>query len=128
MKSISTLAALALLAFAAGTANAQAVDPCAAKQVTNAAIIAKAQAAKTAPARKKIIQAALDADPANAICLIDLAIQMNQNIEPAAGPEGTGQDFGAGTTPPAENPNQLNQGTNGNPASPASPAPAGPTL
>jgi len=135
MKSIATFAAAAAL-LTVGVANAQTAAStkapatnnvpaeCAAKLTQNAATIAKAQAAKTAEERAKIIRAAINEDPNNAVCLVDLALQTNLNIEPAAGPDDTGAggpDFTDGTTPPAENPNQLNENTGGNPASPVVP-------
>jgi hypothetical protein len=137
MKSITTLAVVALLA-TVSVANAQTskstnkaaptdkiVDECAPKQAANAEVISKAQAAKTAAERKKILKAAIDADPANAVCLIDMAMQaqlaLNTNIQPAAGPDQSGPDISDGTNPPAENPNQLNVPTNAPASSPAAP-------
>lgn len=133
MKSITTVATLALIA-AATLANAAPVKPvpgkpvdiCVANQVANAAIIAKAQAAKTPEERKAILDAAIKANPANAVCIADLALQLaqaNSNISPAAGPEegGTDADFGTGTGDPAENPNQLNQPAGSGTNSPAAP-------
>ena len=133
MKTIYTLAAVALLA--AGAANAQSAqnaDICAQNLIANSKIITKAQAATTAAARKAILKAAIDANPANAVCIADLALQMTTatNVNPAAGPEDFGGDVPTttdGNTPPAENPNQLNQ-PNGTPStSPAAPAPVIPT-
>lgn len=128
MKSIYTVAAIALLAVA--SANAQAPrDICVENQAANAAVIARAQAAATAAERKAILKAAIDANPANAVCIADLALQMGMaaNIDPAAGPEEFGNEANVpnttdGTTPPAENPSQLNQGTDTGGASPASPS------
>jgi hypothetical protein len=130
MKSFYTLAAIAFVTAAAGTANAQAQrELCAANQTRNAAVISAAQAAKTPAERLAILKKAIDADPRNAPCIADLALQLSlsSNVNPAAGPE----EFGAagevptttdGTPAPAENPNQLNQ-PNGTPsASPAAPA------
>lgn len=127
MKSIYVLAAAAMIV--AGSANAQqARDICETNKAANAAVIARAQAAATPAERQAILKKAIDANPANAVCIADLALQLGlaTNVNPAAGPE----EFGApdvgnttdGSTPPAENPNQLNQGAGGNPASPAAPA------
>jgi hypothetical protein len=129
MKSIYTLAAMTVLA--AGSAYAQPAprDLCAANQAANAAVIARAQAAETPAARQAILKQAIDANPANAVCIADLALQLGlaANVDPAAGPE----EFGgaaeiAGTTDgvaaPAENPNQLNQGATPGSASEAVPA------
>lgn len=141
MKSIATLAVVALLATTSAV-NAQTkstnkavptdkpVDMCVLKQTANAEIISKAQAAKTPAERRAILKAAIDADPANAVCLTDMALQMQlamgNNIQPAAGPEDfSGQDIADGTNPPVENPNQLNQPTDTDGSSPATPAPSG---
>ncbi|RYG61372.1 MAG: hypothetical protein EON60_03785 [Alphaproteobacteria bacterium] len=128
MKSIYTLAAVALLVAATAQAQTAPRDICVANQTANAAVIARAQAAATPEERKAILKAAIDANPANAVCIADMALQMSlaANIDPAAGPE----EFGAaevpgttdGTAAPAENPSQLNQGTDGDTASPAVPA------
>ncbi len=128
MKSIYTLAAIAMFA----TASAQAQTPkdiCADNQTANAAVIARAQAAATPAARQAILKAAIDANPANAVCLADMALQMSLvgNVDPAAGPEEFGNANNVpnttdGTAAPAENPSQLNQSTDTNPASPSAPA------
>ena len=123
MKSIYTLAAVAMLAAGAVQAQAQAPkrdDICAENQTANAAVIARAQAAATPEERKAILKAAIDANPANAVCIADLALQMGlaANIDPAAGPEEFGApDLAEGTPAPSENPNQLNQDGNGGSAS-----------
>ena len=128
MKSILTLAAVAAVAIGmnahAQTAGQDSI--CEANYTANAAVIAKAQAAATPAERKKILQTAINANPANAFCIADLALQMSLNIEPAAGPEEFGGDTPTttdGTTPPAENPSQLNEGSTTGSASPVS-APA----
>ncbi|PZP39267.1 MAG: hypothetical protein DI585_04670 [Pseudomonas fluorescens] len=128
MKSIYTLAALSLLA--AGAVVAQPAAPkdiCAANQAANATVIARAQAAATAAERQAILKAAIDANPANAVCIADLALQMSLavNVDPAAGPEefaGEVPTTTDGNTVPAENPSQLNQGQTTTPASPAAPS------
>ncbi|RYG61979.1 MAG: hypothetical protein EON60_01530 [Alphaproteobacteria bacterium] len=129
MKSIFTLAAVTMLL--AATAQAQAParrDTCAANQTANAAVVARAQAAATAAERLAILKAAIDANPANAVCIADMALQMGlaANIDPAAGPETFGEtsvpNTTEGTAAPAENPSQLNQGTGTTPASPSAPA------
>ena len=130
MKSMYTVATIALLAAASiGNAQAKPVDPCAVNQAANAAIIAKAQAAKTPAERKAILDAAIKANPANAVCIADLALQVAQastGISPAAGPEeGFAGDVPGttdGTPAPTENPNQLNQGAGAGTNSPAAPA------
>lgn len=127
----ATVATIALMSVA-GMVNAQAVTKpapaaapvskqaqvCTVKQTANAELLAKAQAAKTAAARLAILKAAIDADPENAPCIADLALQMAMagGISPAAGPDDT-VGFGIEGGAPGENPNQLNQIT-----SPAAPA------
>ncbi len=129
MKSSYTLAAVAMLATATAQAQTAARDVCAVNQSSNAAVIARAQAAATAAERQAILKAAIDANPANAVCLADMALQMSvaTNVNPAAGPE----EFGTvanvpnttdGTPAPAENPSQLNQSTDTDSASPSAPA------
>lgn len=126
MKSIYTLAAVAMIA-TVGSAQAQTPGPCTANMAANAAIISRAQAATTPTGRLAVLKAAIAANPSNAACLVDLALQMGlANVNPAGGPE----DFVAGAvptttdgvTPPAENPNQLNQPAATVGASPASPS------
>lgn len=127
MKSTFTLATVALIAIA-GAATANAAEECAASQAANAAIIARAQAAATPAARLAIVKAAIKANPANAACLTDLALQMtlSSNVNPAAGPEefapGEVPTTTNGFVPPAENPNQLNQSDDTQASSPASPS------
>ena len=126
MKSIYTLAAAAMIV--AGSANAQSPatrDACEGAKASNAAVIARAQAAATPQERQAILKAAIDANPANAVCIADLALQMAiaLNVDPAAGPEefGSTAEFGTDSAAPAENPNQLGNGTGTTPASPAVP-------
>lgn len=132
MKSILTVATLALLAGAAMPTMATAQDAdqraiCAANQDANAAIIASAKAAKDAAARRSIIQEALRKNPSNAICIIEMLIQLSgSDVEPAAGdefgaPDDLGNTTNNGTGNNGENPNQLNEQPNGNPVSPAQP-------
>lgn len=137
MKSFLSLATVAAV-MAVGTVSAQGTTTtttqdslCEANYAANAAVIAKAQAAATAPARKKILQDAINANPANAVCLVDLALQMSLNIEPEAGPETFGETPNTtdGETPPAENPNQLNESSDTGSASPVVPVlPSSPAL
>ena len=122
MKLTTQLAAVALVALAA-TASAQTQDDvCEANYAANATVIAQAQAAATKVERLRILRAAINANPANAACLADMALQMNVHVEPDAG------EFGGetptttdGITPPAENPNQLNEGSDTGSASPVEP-------
>ncbi len=126
MKSILTLATVAAV-LAVGAANAQTATKdsiCEANYAANANIIAKAQAAATPAERKKILQDAITANPANAVCIADLALQMSLNVEPAAGPETFGGETPTttdGTPTPAENPNQLNENNTSGAASPVVP-------
>lgn len=129
MKSIYTLAIVAMFATSAAQAqNPNERDLCQVNQAANAAVIARAQAAATPAARKAILKAAIDANPANAVCIADMALQMGiaANVDPAAGPESFGTDnvpnTTEGTPNPAENPSQLNQPNGTNPASPSAPA------
>ena len=128
MKSIYTLAAVAVFATATAQAQTAAKDTCAANQTANAAVIARAQAAATAAERQAILKGAIDANPANAVCLADMALQMSvaTNVDPAAGPEEFGTtnvpNTTGGTAAPAENPSQLNQSSDSGSASPSAPA------
>ncbi len=128
MKSIYTLAAVAMLATATVQAQPAQKDTCAANQTANAAVIARAQAAATPAARQAILKAAIDSNPANAVCLADMALQMgiSANVDPAAGPEVFGStnvpNTTGGVSAPAENSSQLNQRTETTPASPSAPA------
>ncbi len=123
MKNMLGMTALALLVTAAPVSLVLATETpaaennavCVAKQEANAEFLGKAKAAKTAAERRKMLQDALKADPANAICLLEMMMELNLasagNIEPAAG-DADLPNFGA--TPPAggENPNQLNTPVN----------------
>lgn len=127
MKSTLTLATLAAVV-AVGAAYAQQADQdsiCEANYAANASIIAKAQAAASPAERKKILNDAIKANPNNALCIADLALQMSLNIEPAAGPETFGGETPTttdGTPSPAENPSQLNQSSATGSASPVAPS------
>ncbi len=131
----ATVATVALMAVA-GFANAQTptkappaaptskqAQVCIVKQQFNADLLAKAQAAKTPAERLAILKAAMEADPENAPCIADLALQMAMagGISPAAGPEETA-DFGIDGAAPGENPNQLNGTTGGTGTPSVSPA------
>jgi len=88
---------------------------CAQNQDANAQIIARAESAKDDATRIAIIQEALKKNPENAICIINMLMQLAnaQNVNPAEGPENTGGSDVGNTTNgtggvPGENPSQLN--------------------
>ncbi|TKW61356.1 MAG: hypothetical protein DI628_01645 [Blastochloris viridis] len=126
MKPLTAVVACATLAIGL-VGNAIAAD-CAANAASNAQVIAKAKAAATSKEREAILLSAINANPANAVCLLKLSIDMSDDIEPAAGEEGNfnAADLGNTTTtneaPPAENASQINERRDTGSASPVTPA------
>lgn len=123
MKPIYALATAALLAGAALPVLANAADGddkyavCAQNQEDNAALIARIKNEPDAKVRHALLEEAYKKDPANAICIADMLLQLANaqanlnNVQPAAGDEDGGNNTPDDNTPPPvnpENPNQLN--------------------
>jgi hypothetical protein len=111
-------AALPLLANAAETTGASdKYAICAKNQESNAALVARAKNETDANVRRAMLDEAIKANPDNAVCLIDMFLQLANaqanagNIQPAAGDDTpAGDETPADETPGnTENPNQLNE-------------------